>query len=123
MVNNMKFKILIVFILLIFSLNVSASEEETYPPANLGFSLNLLGPIFGIYSFGVSSFITSRVQIGLNGTYFDTQYVDPRITGWQTQIRMNYFFAPLYKNGFYLGVFGGFESVQIKNNSAFLKFF
>jgi len=119
MENKMKRRCLVAFLLLFisYSFNLYAVEEEASPPPNIGFSLNLLGPIFGIYSLGVSSFLTSRVQIGINGTYFDTRSVDPKVTGWQTQVRMNYFFSPLYKSGFYLGIFGGFESVQVNNNS------
>ena len=118
----MKHKVIIAltFVLLLFTheLKAVASEEgENPPPANIAFSLNLMGPIFGIYSLGISSFMTSRIQLGVFGTYYDTRSVDPKITGWQSQVRMNYFFSPLYKSGFYLGIFCGFESVQIKNSS------
>ena len=116
----MKQKIQLVLILLLFnfSFNIYAQEDTEYIPLNIGLSLNVLGPVFGIYSLGISTFMTQRIQIGLYGTYFDTRKVDPRVTGWQTQVRMNYFFTPLYKSGFYLGIFGGFESVQVQNSSS-----
>ena len=115
----MRKKIYFIYLMVIifFSINALAQENDETVPNNIGFSLNLLGPIFGEYSAGVSSFLTSRLQIGLQGTYYDTRNLDPKILGWQAQVRMNYFFTPLNKSGFYLGVFGGFESVQVQNNS------
>lgn len=113
----MKQKILLLLLLFNFSLNAYSQDDSESTPQNIGLSLNLLGPVFGIYSLGISTFMTSRIQIGVYGTYFDTRNVDSKIIGWQTQVRMNYFFTPLYKSGFYLGIFGGFESIQIQKSS------
>ena len=115
----MRQKILIIFIILnfIFPFNIHAQEERENMPKNIGLSLDLFGPFFGTYSLGISTFMSPRIQIGIYGTYFDTRNIDPRVLGWQSQIRMNYFFTPLNKSGFYLGMFGGFESVQVQNSS------
>jgi hypothetical protein len=115
----MRKKVYLIYFMIMsfFSVNAFAYEDDEEVPNNIGLSLNLLGPLFGEYSVGVSSFLNSRLQIGVQGSYYDTNNVDPKILGWQAQIRMNYFFTPLYKSGFYLGIFGGFESVQVQNNS------
>jgi hypothetical protein len=112
-----KIQCILILIFLNFSLSAFPQEDSETMPLNIGLSLNLLGPVFGIYSLGISTIMTQRIQIGLYGTYFDTRNIDPNVTGWQTQVRMNYFFSPLYKSGFYLGVFGGFESVKVQNSS------
>lgn len=115
----MRQKIKLFFIVIFFqvSINSYAQDNRENIPSNIGFSLDVLGPIFGIYSGGLSTFMTSRTQIGIYGTYFDTRDLEPTVLGWQSLIRMNYFFSPLNLSGFYLGIFGGFESVQVKNNS------
>lgn len=114
-----KVKIILILLLLLFPIVAYAQDVEESVPPNIGFSLDLFGPIFGIYSLGVSTFMNSRIQIGLYGTYYNTRGLDPNVIGWQTQVRMNYFFSPLSKNGFYLGLFGGFESVQVQNGTGY----
>lgn len=82
---------------------------------NLGFEVDVLGPIFGQYGFGVNSFLSPFVQIGINTTYFDTQYVSPEKQGWQAEFRTNYLFSSRYRSGFYLGAAIGAEAVSVKD--------
>lgn len=112
------FIVLFICLTLFFQNNVQAYEEKesSSVPSNLGLSLNILGPLFGLYSAGVSTYVSQYVQIGLYGTYFDTRNIDPQVTGWQSQVRLNLYFTPPNVSGIYLGLFGGYESVTIKKS-------
>ncbi|WGL59513.1 DUF3575 domain-containing protein [Pigmentibacter sp. JX0631] len=112
------FLVLFFWLTIIFQLNSFAYEEKesSSVPPNVGLSLNILGPLFGLYSAGVSTYVSPYVQIGLYGTYFDTRNIDPQVTGWQSQIRLNLYFTAPNVSGIYLGIFGGYESVTIKKN-------
>ncbi|APJ03473.1 hypothetical protein [Silvanigrella aquatica] len=82
------------------------------------FSINILGPLFGVYSAGISAFATSHIQLALSGSYYSTRNLDPNIIGWQTQFRLNYFLYPNHLNSFYLGALTGYESVEINPNTS-----
>jgi hypothetical protein len=108
-----------IFICLLFLLpfNIAyAQYESSAQPASIGVSVNILGPIFGEYSLGVSTFINPFIQVGVNSTYYDTQYVSPEVEGWQSDLRVNYFFSSFRRSGFFLGASGGFEAVNVKKN-------
>lgn len=94
---KLKYLILVISIFFNFFPIANAQEESEVFPANIGLSMNVLGPIFGIYSLGVTTFVTSRMQIGLDGVYYSTRDFDPKVEGWQAKIRMNYFFHHFIK--------------------------
>lgn len=114
-------KLFLVFLFtfsLFYQLSILAYEEqESTVPPNIGLSLNLLGPLFGVYSAGVSTYLTQHIQIALYGTYFDTNNIDPQVIGWQSQLRLNFFLSPPTVSGIYLGLFGGYEAVDIKKSN------
>ena len=114
-----KFFLVILFSLTIMlQMNVMAYEEKesSSVPSNVGLSLNILGPLFGLYSAGISTYVSQYVQIGVYGTYFDTRNIEPQVTGWQSQVRLNLYFTAPNVSGVYLGLFGGYESVVIKKS-------
>jgi hypothetical protein len=108
---------LIPFLLLILPFNDANAQNNSSQPQNLGISFNLLGPIFGEYNLGLSTFVSPYLQFGIDGTYYSTQYVSPEVKGWQTEARINYFFSSYRRSGFYLGGTGGFEVVDVKQDS------
>lgn len=111
----MRYRI-IILILFLFQLQLQskAQEEQGRPTSkNVGLSLNVLGPIFGVYSIGVSTYLSPYIQTAVYGTYYDTHNLDPHILGWQTQLRFNFFLLPANLSGVYLGIFGGYEAVEI----------
>jgi len=109
----------IVFICLFFLLPCHIAQAQyasSSQPNNIGISINILGPIFGEYGLGLSTFMTQNIQVGVNTTYFSTQYISPEVEGWQSNLRVNYFFSSFRKSGFYLGGSGGFEAVNVKKD-------
>ncbi|KAB8032212.1 DUF3575 domain-containing protein [Fluviispira multicolorata] len=113
----MKNKLFItVFTILIHSSSYAQYASTNLSP-NIGFTVSVLGPIFGVYSLGISTFITSNLQVGMTGTYYSTRNLDPQAEGWLAEYRMTYYFSQINKNGIYLALAGGFESVQIKKDS------
>ncbi len=122
MVKAMFLKKILLIILISLSIflqtNSQAYEEnDSSVPTNIGLFLNLLGPLFGVYSAGVSTYLTSHIQIALYGTYFDTNNIEPQVLGWQSQLRLNFFLSPPAISGIYIGLFGGYEAVDIKKSN------
>lgn len=105
-----------VFLFLPFQMAFAQGGSST--PANVGLSINLLGPLFGEYGLGLFTFVSPYLQVGVQGTYFSTEYITPQIQGWQTNIRVNYFFSGFRKSGFYLGATGGLESVDVRKDES-----
>ena len=94
----------------------SAAQNSSAPFYNLGLTFNLLGPLFGEYELGISTFVNPYLQVGGDVTYFSTQYISPEIQGWQVVGRANYYFSSFYRSGFYVGATTGFEAVSVKKN-------
>lgn len=89
----------------------SHTNLQTQP--SLGISVDALGIFLGTYSLGATTIVTPHIELGLAGRYYDTHFVSPKVQGWQSEFRINYFFSPIEKNGIFLGALGGFESVNI----------
>ena len=104
-------------LLFLLTFNFAYAQNDSSQPQNLGLSFNLLGPLFGEYNLGLSTFMNPYLQVGIDSTYFATQYISPEVKGWQSELRINYFFSTYRRSGFYLGVTGGFESVSVKQES------
>ncbi|MES2614606.1 MAG: hypothetical protein V4591_04235 [Bdellovibrionota bacterium] len=109
-------KIILIYFLFFVPFKFSHAQNA-FIPNNLGVAVDVLGPIFGEYSLGLNTFVGPNIQLGVNSTYFSTQYISPEIKGWQSAFRMNYFFSTWRRSGFYLGGASGFESVRVKNDS------
>lgn len=111
-------KTILFYLLFFFWFNYAyAQYNSSSQPSNLGLSFNLLGPIFGEYNLGVSTFLNPYLQVGVDSTYYATQYISPEIDGWQSELRVNYFFSTYKRSSFYIGATGGFESVKVKQDS------
>ena len=108
----------ILFLLSFSFISIAKAQEQMPSIENIGFSLNLLDPIFGEYNLGLIAFLNPFVQVTTDFTYYSTQYITPEISGWQGKLRWNYFYSSYLKSGFYFGAAGGFESVDVKNDSS-----
>lgn len=102
---------------LFFNSAYGQQNHNSMPVNNIGMTVNILGPLFGEYGLGVSTFVNPYIQVGANTTYYSTQYITPEVDGWQSDLRVNYFFSGWHRSGFYLGATGGYECVHVKKNS------
>jgi hypothetical protein len=84
---------------------------------NLGMSFQIAGPIFGSYNLGVGSLLTSKIQVGVSGTYNNTYFFWPRLRGWEWDFRVNYAFRDFRHNGPFLGASVGYEFVETRDNN------
>jgi hypothetical protein len=108
----------IIILVICYFQNSSFAKETSYNLLNnIGFSLNILGPLYGEYSVGLSSFINEFVQIEISQNVYSTQYVSPEIQGWQTNFGINYYFSTFLQNSFFLGFNAGYESVEVRKKS------
>ncbi len=85
---------------------------------NMGISLNVSGIIFGEYELGIFTFLNQTLQLGLNSGFYQTRYLSPEISGWQSEIRANYFFSTFYSSGFYMGAATGYENLSVRKNKS-----
>ncbi|WP_186643673.1 hypothetical protein [Fluviispira vulneris] len=113
----MKEKLFLFFFLFFFHSKIYSQYFGNDVAPNVGISINILGPIFGIYSLGISTFLSNQLQIGLSGTYYSTRHIDPQAEGSLVEYRMTYYFSGIQKNGITLALSGGFESIEIKQDS------
>ncbi|BBH52838.1 hypothetical protein [Fluviispira sanaruensis] len=113
----MKKKLFLCFIISLFHSKIYSQYVGNDVAPNIGISINILGPIFGIYSLGISTFLSSQVQIGLTGSYYSTRNSEPQAEGSLIEYRMTYYFSGIQKNGITLALSGGFESIEIKQES------
>jgi hypothetical protein len=94
-----------------------AQERGDIFPSNFGFSFNLLGPFFGQYEAGVTSYLNLKMQTGFHAIYYSSSSSNPEINGWQSEFRLNYYFTTWQQNGFFLGAASGIEALKVKETN------